>query len=209
MALYEYSVSGDFPNQVVHAVGLTEEIRQSDITVALEQVSVDGDDCNITFKAELSPTEQGMLDVVVAAHTGESPDQEINTAPGLSQLGNLKVEPQPPSGTRRTIVSHDFTDPSTWWQNSIAVVEEELEVVPNSSRQQYRGDHGNWICLTRGRVVDENRINAEGDYDVIITVNDVEKEEFVDYCVDHVRGMVKFQWMCTATGKMMGMGALD
>jgi len=72
-AKYTYSVYNDFPNHKVDIDRLTLEIRNSDITVALDYINVSGDVCDIWFKDAI-PTSigEGELDDIVAAHSGEA-----------------------------------------------------------------------------------------------------------------------------------------
>jgi len=92
---YTYSVSTDFPNQVVSAARLIEEIQASAIVTALDHIDVAGDVCDIWFKADLSTGDETLLDGVVAAHTGEPPVRVQKTV-----AHNIDGEPLPlsPSG---------------------------------------------------------------------------------------------------------------
>jgi hypothetical protein len=67
---YTFSVSGDFPNQVVAVDRLTQEIRDSDITIALNSISVINTSCEIEFKDALETAEETTLDGIVAIHDG-------------------------------------------------------------------------------------------------------------------------------------------
>lgn len=96
MATYTYSISGDFPNAKVDLNRLTQEITASAITVALDHLGTDGDDCNIVFKADLPPGDETVLDGLVAAHSGEPlPDtgyredgvQYVAPVPGRTSAG--------------------------------------------------------------------------------------------------------------------------
>ena len=65
-----YSVSGDFPNQVVQQAVLNEEIEQSTIFTLLIGLNVVGDVVTITFDSALSGPEMTTLDSIVANHQG-------------------------------------------------------------------------------------------------------------------------------------------
>ena len=65
-----YSIQTAFPNHNVSLDRLKQEIEQSAITTALADISTSGDTCAVTFKADLSPGEQLLLDDIVAAHSG-------------------------------------------------------------------------------------------------------------------------------------------
>src|SRR5574338_92962 len=68
---YTYSISTDFPNQIVATDRLSVEIDNSAIVTALDYINTSGDDCDIWFKDALSGGDQTILDGLVAAHTGE------------------------------------------------------------------------------------------------------------------------------------------
>jgi len=69
---YVYSIYNDTLNSAVDTTRLTNEIKSSDITIALDYINTDADDCDIWFKAELSAPEQVTLGELLAAHTGAS-----------------------------------------------------------------------------------------------------------------------------------------
>ena len=74
---YNYSVSADFPNQKVDINKLTNEIRDSNITLSLGYINQDSNDCDIWFKADLSGGEETILNGIVAAHDGVvDPEEE-------------------------------------------------------------------------------------------------------------------------------------
>lgn len=71
MTSYNYAISSDFPNAKVATSRLADEIGTSDIVTALDHVEVDGDDCDVFFKAALSSGDETVLDTLVGAHSGE------------------------------------------------------------------------------------------------------------------------------------------
>lgn len=64
-----------------------------------------------------------------------------------------------PEGDAATIVSHDFTDPCTWYQGSLAMANEALTQV--GVTLTYKGTRLNWIDLKSGRIYDEDNILAQ------------------------------------------------
>lgn len=76
---YTYSINDDFPNHKVDINRLGIEITTSDITIALDYIDTEGDDCNIWFKDAI-PTSigEGELDDIVAAHSGEPLDDPVH-----------------------------------------------------------------------------------------------------------------------------------
>jgi len=68
---YSFSVSTDFPNQKTNIAGLIKEIQASSIVTAIDHIDLNGDDCDVWFKAELSAGDETTLGTVVGSHTGE------------------------------------------------------------------------------------------------------------------------------------------
>jgi len=94
---YTYSVSADTLNGKVNPTTLTQEIRTSSITIAVDYVQVSGDILNIWVKASLSVDEVTTLSLIVAAHVGtlgvsENPDTIIAqlTLEGRNLLARAK-----------------------------------------------------------------------------------------------------------------------
>lgn len=67
MSTQVYDLS-DFPNSLINLENLTDEIRNSAITIALDFISTTGTIVNIIFKDVLSVGEETILDGIVAAH---------------------------------------------------------------------------------------------------------------------------------------------
>jgi hypothetical protein len=69
---YIFSIVNDFPNQKVSLDSLSYEIRESEITVALDYINANEVECDIWFKDELSSVDTtSTLPAVIAAHQGE------------------------------------------------------------------------------------------------------------------------------------------
>ena len=71
---YTYAIT-DFLNNKVDVDSLTDEIRASSITIALDYINATETECDIWFKAELLPIDStSTLPALVAAHDGEPPE---------------------------------------------------------------------------------------------------------------------------------------
>jgi hypothetical protein len=70
---YTFSITGDTLNGAVNSVRLTNEITTADITIALDYINTNDDDCDVWFKTYLSGPEITTLNGILAAHTGEAP----------------------------------------------------------------------------------------------------------------------------------------
>jgi len=89
---YTFSIENDFPNHKVASDRLTQEIQTSAIVTVLDCISTAGDDCNIVFKDALSPTDESLLDGIVAVHSGEplpSESQPVEVTNKPETLPNL------------------------------------------------------------------------------------------------------------------------
>jgi hypothetical protein len=67
---YTYSITNDFPNDLVASNKLSIEIEASSIVGTLERIDTVGDDCDIWFADALSGGDQTTLNGLVAAHSG-------------------------------------------------------------------------------------------------------------------------------------------
>lgn len=80
-ALYQFSITNDFPKQKVSQDKLFVELAGSSISIALISVTVIDDTVDVRFMDTLETTDQQTLNQVVAAHDGEplqkAPD-EVN-----------------------------------------------------------------------------------------------------------------------------------
>lgn len=95
-----YSIQNDFPNHIVSLDRLTQEIQQSAITVALDNINTSGDVCSILFKDEINDTNKTALDAVVASHSGESLPESGRQA--------VKVQPFAKTGREYSVVGRRF-----------------------------------------------------------------------------------------------------
>jgi len=69
---YIYSIENDFPNNKVDVEALTYEIRESDITIAVDYVyNRNNIECGIYMKAELVEDEHAILDTIIGDHIGD------------------------------------------------------------------------------------------------------------------------------------------
>ena len=109
--LFTYSISGDTLNGAVAIDKLKDEIRADvTITIALSTITIDGNDLDITFKANLATPEETALDAVVAAHDGNPGLDDARRAqlvgPNLDAVSVVDD-----AGTKRLAV--DFKDPNS------------------------------------------------------------------------------------------------
>jgi hypothetical protein len=198
---YTYSISTDFPNGKVATDRLTLEIQQSAIVTALDYIETTGDDCDIWFKDPLSAGDQTVLDGVIAAHSGEPLS---NNDPAVDSMKRTITVPEPETDKKMVnIVSHNFCDQCTWWQNSAEVTDETLS---EDSGTIFSAANDHWIDLSHGRFYLESRVPNLSSYYPVVKVDGVtmtEREPFSDtggdYVVDYDAGTVTFA--ASQTGK--------
>lgn len=192
---YTYSISTDFPNGKVDTSRLKSEIQGSSISVALDYINTSGDDCDIWFKDVLGPADQTSLDAVVAAHSGQPLP---NDNPAVDSMNRTITVPEPVTDKKMVnIVTHNFCDKTTWWQQSTQVTNETLS--PEGDGFTFNSIHERWIDLTHGKVYLEDRIVGRSDYIPVVKVDGIIKTERTpfetvggDYVVDYSNGSVTF-----------------
>jgi len=167
---YTYSISGSFPSGSVASDRLSKEIQESSITKALSHIETLSDDCNIWFKDVLttgSNSDKEALDNIVAVHSGQPLTfKTINTSSQGSVVFALEkrqiddaplVAIQGRVGSEVIYASHNFADPTTWYNGSIRVTSASLEqsgsfwCCPTSSVHCGKP----WIDMYHGKTYDE------------------------------------------------------
>ena len=192
---YTYSIQNDFPNHKVATDRLAQEIRDSAIVTALDYINTAGDDCNIFFKADLSPTDKTILDGIVATHSGIPLP---NPTPKVQDDGSLVVAQAGLVGSEVIFATHDYCNRTTWFQDSVRVSNEAL--VDQGDGIHFHGANSFWIDMTHGYVLDEDNYCAQvpDGYAVVVTVDGVlktQREPYEnaggDYIVDYANGVVE------------------
>jgi hypothetical protein len=101
--------------------------------------------------------------------------------------------------SKKTIISHDWSDPTTWAESSVRVVEE--VATDEGAHTSYALAHTNVIDTYHGKVSQEDFLLDAGafSYRVVVTVNDVVKVEQDphygtggDFTVNYATGKIVF-----------------
>jgi hypothetical protein len=102
------------------------------------------------------------------------------------------------------IVTHNFCDKTTWWQQSTQVTDETL--TDSGDGLTFNSAHSEWIDLTHGGYYLEDRVENRDDYIPVVKVDGVTKTERTpfsatggDYVVDYHSGQVTFAEAQTGT----------
>lgn len=118
--------------------------------------------------------------------------------------GALMVEVEPKIGSRKTITTHNFCDPCTWYELSTrnSGVDGYGEILTSSDGYAtYESPDGyvNWIDLTHGRQTAENILSG---YELEVTVDGYSKVEDLDYTINYEDGYVLFDPALTSSNEV-------
>lgn len=195
---YTYSLASDFSSGL-NSSRLDAQIRTSAIRIALAGVSASGDSVVVTFRDALDPSDESILDDVVAVHDGTPLPQEPTPVviTGMTTEDKIGVNTYPSEGIRTNLITHDFTDPTSWYQSSIRVVDEEPTPL-DASGKQYQLTHVNIIDLTHGKIFGEDDIYDEDDhpYTVCVKIDGVAKTQahpdtgVGEWSIDYAKGVI-------------------
>lgn len=95
---------------------------------------------------------------------------KVSTDVKLDPDGNQKITVQPRIGSSKTIITHNFADPCTWWQESIEVSGEILTPKVADNYDTYTCENVNIIDCEHGRITFDSGIDPK--YKIKVEVND-------------------------------------
>ena len=182
MATYSYT-------QYIDEDRLSLEIRNSNITIALNEVVITGENtADVFFKNDLPSVDKGILDELIADHINQpiTVRDSVDIANvGISKTQKaLTVAATKQEGSSTHIISHDFTDKTTWYTESVRV---DNVVLTSTDNLTFTSNHLNWINLTSGKVPYEHRLSR---YFPVIKVNGAIVTP--DVSIDHNSGAITF-----------------
>lgn len=206
MNVYTYTLQ-DTLNGKANAGALEAELREEvgiSIGLSPQGIVVDQESIIFHFKAVLSSQEQTLLNQIVASHDGKGfivdPDSLRNDVPSLT------VSTYPPRLMRFTAVSHQWTDPTTWYSMSEYVEDENVTLEADLQTGQLANVH--IIDVTHGKLwKEDDLISAHTglSYKPVVKVNGVVREEqdpdyaFTNdpdlkgfYTIDYAAGIITF-----------------
>lgn len=150
--LHTYSIANDTLNGKVDSDALLATIRTSLITKAVDHIDTAGDDLLIYFKDILTLVEAAILTTIVNNHDGVSLIPPDHTADGIQKVVSTQTLQ---SVSPLWMVSHNFADKLTWWQESARVVEETLTQI---STFEWQTANPFVLDLQHGRLVNEDDV---------------------------------------------------
>lgn len=150
--LYYYSIAEDTLNGKVDSDSLLATIQASMITRAVDHIDTAGDLLLIYFKEELTLIEEMILNVWVSKHDGISLIPSDHTADGIQKVSSI---PALQNVSPLWMISHNYGDKLTWWQESARVVDEPLVQI---SEFEWQTTQPFVLDLEHGRLVNEDDV---------------------------------------------------
>ena len=183
-----FNIVDDTLNGRVDSDKLKLEISSSSISQGLENIGTEGLDLNLNFNGELTPTDISLLTAIVNNHDGDAIPEEL--APTEVRINNTTLiqdavpvalyKPEDPSYTSAT---HDFTNKTTWYTNSVRL---EDEVLTTSDDLTYSAVNDFFIDVVNAII---NRQDLHQDKKIFVKVDDV---LVTDFTIDHRAGTIAF-----------------
>jgi hypothetical protein len=128
--------------------------------------------------------------------------------PNLTSDGKTIVAMWPTEGTRKTFITGNWCDKTTWYQKSVRVVDEVADCTNPPTYTIYAVDHTFLIDTYHGKISQEDFLKdaSQNSFRVVVKVNDVAKTEQDphtasggDYTVNYATGVITFLSALTDT----------
>ena len=213
MSNYTYNISQTLYSRVVPE-GLKQSIERSSITAALDNpfpISVGETTFTITFKTSLSESEETVLNELVTAHDGSytEPDISVSFSSSVPKTidGRIRTALEKSNDSKYNQYSPDWCDRTTWYPDSVYVVD---EVPSTNDNITYQLAHTHIIDTYHGKIMNEDALKDKNNisFRVVVHVNDdlkTEKDPHYDlsptdppgydwdYTVDYRLGQIIFK----------------
>lgn len=158
-------------------------------------------ECDIYLDGQTPPTwGQEEIDANTAARTEfmsayQQGGNKVTVS--IDDDGNMSQVPQPRPGTKFNVITHNWCDKTTWYQESVQSADETL--TDSGNGLTFNSAHTFWIDMKHGKITDEDNIAASaGKWLSTVTVNNVAKTESPagttsgDYQIDYRAGTLTF-----------------
>lgn len=175
-----------YNDTTINPAKLYQEILDSNITIAPNPPIQDGSDAIISFKAEISTSEETTLDGLISSHDPSEENEEVQKVEisGKSDIQNatpvILYKSEKESFARAT---HDFTDKTTWYSKSVRVDGEQ----PSVSGLEYSLANTNIIDVVNKKI---NRQDTLQEYKVVVYEGGTEITE--GFTINHTSGVITF-----------------
>ena len=193
---YTYSLASDFPGGAINTTNLVTEIQSSSIVTALDRIDVSGDVVDIWFKDVLSTEDRTTLDNdatgpsggLIAAHDNTvtaQPAEEVFLSHKLTSDGRIRVAAEKSDADSLDVFSHNWCDKTTWYGNSVRVVDE--EATDSGDQTTYNLANTHIIDTYHGKITQEDDLLDSGGntYRVTVKVNSVVQTEVDPHTTQH------------------------
>ena len=224
---YDYSISGTVDSGQVDPSRLESEIRaESNITIALDGIVVEGDNAALTFRDNLYGQKESYLDPIMSGHSGVPLEfvEKISVSGAQQNDSALLVANVGRIGKEVIYATHNFCDATTWYYESAR--ETSASLADSGDGLTFTSSHECWIDMTGGKLYDEEGLvedqnifalasnQEQHGYEVKVWVSGVLKNQRSrfsneretegddwDYEVDYTSGTITFQ--NTPTGSVV------
>lgn len=194
MSITEY----DFTKSPVNSDQLAKEIQQSAIVTALDHVNTAGSSLSIFFKNPLSEGDQTILGTLVSNHVAGTTVVSSPKNPDGVPIVEAALRRSTSGYMNFTIVTHDFSDRTTWYQKSVQVTNEVL--TDSGNGLFFNSANPRWINMKSLKLTVDYKKVLERDGTltnssirfVVMKSNGTTLVEGTDYTVDYPTGVVTF-----------------
>lgn len=182
----------------VNSGRLTKEIQRSAITTALDYIDTSPGNVDIYMKAVLSGDDETLLSSLVSSHVNTPLPIEaggVYTADG-TLLVDVGFHVGAPGTQSYTVLTHDYSDRTTWYQKSVQITDEVLSA--NESFTIYSASKQHWVNIQSQRLTIQYKCALRRDgtfvdkalWNVVVKVNDVVAT--TGYDIDFTNGTITF-----------------
>jgi len=162
------------------------QVQSSAVTIALDldlgpNWSTTDEECDVWFKSVLDASDQTELGAVVVAHDGEPlPDPTNDSGVPIVTFPRSQDDKSPTigigprlSGSELIRASHDFTDKTTWWSDSVRSTDEALVDQGDGLTWKSATPNRIWINIYGGKFLREDKLDST--HGIVVKVDDVEQ----------------------------------
>lgn len=166
---YTYAISTDTANGAINSDKLVKEIADSTIVTALHHVDITGDVLDILMKDALSTGDETALTTLVNAHDGiPLLTPELVTLTGTNTVAVIK----PNIGVRAWLFSHNFSDKTTWYGDSVRITNETVGT-GDGTIVIFNLDNQYIIDVLHGKISDEDYFVST--YAPVVKIDNIRK----------------------------------
>lgn len=107
-----------------------------------------------------------------------------------NQTGAIEVAVHKPEQSSTSFVTHDWTDKTTWFGDSVRVTDEVMS--DSGDGLTFNSANDTWIDLYNCKVYNEDVVINDGPYTIEVKIDDVLQDHLDGYSIDFANGNVTF-----------------